>query len=60
MERGSVSVTVRKQRGTLCGLCGRRTRFIGSHVLSDHLSYIRTQAEVQAAMSAERAARAAR
>lgn len=25
---------------TKCGLCGLRTRFVGSHVLRDHVPYV--------------------
>lgn len=43
-----------------CGLCGIKARHVASHVMRDHLPYDRTQAELQAALIAERNARLAK
>lgn len=43
-----------------CGLCGQSARYLGSHVLNDHLPYARTHEMVLAALEAELAARKAK
>lgn len=42
---------------TTCGLCGQKTRHIGSHVQNVHVRYGAGQDAITAALAAERAAR---
>jgi len=40
-----------------CGLCNRWARFIGSHVMSEHVAYAAGRDAIAAALYAERIAR---
>lgn len=49
----------RGDRRTACGICGARTRFVGSHVLAEHVGYTAGPDAIAETLRAERIARMA-